>query len=179
MIWENRFFSGTGSTKLLSTASADVRSNPFTPIFRIDATRVGIGHSRNRLGSIRSSIRELPHYFQSKVVHMTLSHSDLINFPVIESCAGCGACCLQTAVPPYVLIDGVHEAIVRQVPEELIREIMPFWEIRFKLDEQTCPWFDTQSKGCRHYEHRPQACRDFEINSAFCHAIRDRWEIEC
>lgn len=106
---------------------------------------------------------------------MTLSHSDAAKLPVIESCSGCGVCCMQTAVPPYVLINGVHEGTLRQVPESLLAEIMPYWEVRFELPERSCMWFDEESRGCRHYDHRPQACRDFELNSTICHAVRDRW----
>ncbi len=82
---------------------------------------------------------------------------------------------MQTAVPPYVVLDGEHEATLRGVPEELMAEIMPFWEIRLDLPERPCMWFDQETLSCRHYEHRPQACRDFEINSSSCHSIRDRW----
>lgn len=100
------------------------------------------------------------------------------NLPVIESCEGCGACCMQTAVPPFVVINGQHEAILRGVPQQLIDEIMPYWEIRMDMPEQSCMWYDSFNCCCRQYEHRPQACRDFEINSGSCHAIRDKWDIE-
>lgn len=82
---------------------------------------------------------------------------------------------MQTAVPPYVMIDGVHEGVIREVPQNLLDEIMPFWEVRFQLPERSCMWFDTEKKCCQHYEVRPQACRDFELNSTICHAVRARW----
>ncbi|WP_145197656.1 YkgJ family cysteine cluster protein [Thalassoglobus polymorphus] len=103
-----------------------------------------------------------------------LKHSEIANLPIIESCEGCGACCMQTPVPPFVVIDGQHEAKLRNVPEGLIAEIMPSWEIRFNLQENPCMWFDPETLACQHYEHRPQACRDFEINCSSCHSIRDR-----
>jgi Fe-S-cluster containining protein len=37
-----------------------------------------------------------------------------------------------------------------------------------------CLWFDPQTRRCRHYEHRPQACRVFEIGSHDCHGARRR-----
>lgn len=83
---------------------------------------------------------------------------------------------MQTAVPPYVMVDGVHEAVLREVPQTLIDEILPEWEIRFELPERACLWFDDQARACRHYEYRPQACRDFELNSTICHAVRQRWQ---
>lgn len=109
------------------------------------------------------------------------SEPDAIALPIlqepVESCEGCGACCLQTAVPPYVLIDGVHEASVRGVPADLLASIFPAWQVRFSYPEQPCLWYDAEHQRCQHYEHRPQACRDFERNSYACHAIRDRWGI--
>ncbi len=85
---------------------------------------------------------------------------------------------MQTAVPPYIVINGQHEALLNDVPADLVDEIMPYWEIRFQLPERSCMWFDEQRKGCKHYEYRPKACRNFEINSSSCLAIRDKWEIE-
>ena len=82
-----------------------------------------------------------------------------------------------TSVPPFVLIDGVHEGLLRNVPRELLDPIMADWHIRFSLPERPCTWFDSATKTCRHYEFRPQACRDFEINSNSCRAARDYWEI--
>ena len=99
------------------------------------------------------------------------------NLPILEDCADCGACCVVTGVPPFVLIDGVHEGIVREVPPELLNPIMLDWNIRTSIPERPCLWYDEQTKTCRHYEHRPQACRDFEINSASCHAVREATQI--
>lgn len=106
---------------------------------------------------------------------MTESTSGNQDLPVIESCDGCGVCCMQTVAPPFTLRDGVHEAEIRQVPQHLIDEIMPTWELRFQLTERPCLWFDETTRSCRHYEFRPQACRDFELDSTICHLIRDRW----
>ena len=31
-----------------------------------------------------------------------------------------------------------------------------------------CIWFDTDTRRCKHHEHRPQVCRDFEVGSQDC-----------
>lgn len=82
---------------------------------------------------------------------------------------------MQTPVPPFVLIDGVHEAVIRGVPQPLVDALMPDWEIRLQLPERPCLWFDDAQRVCRHYNDRPQACREFEINSKSCHLVRERW----
>lgn len=101
----------------------------------------------------------------------------MIELPLLESCDNCGACCMITCVPPFVVINGVHEGVLRGVPNQLLDEIMPDWHIRLSIPERPCSWLDTETKTCRHYEYRPQACRDFEINSKSCHAIRDYMDI--
>jgi Fe-S-cluster containining protein len=31
---------------------------------------------------------------------------------------------------------------------------------------------DRETNQCKHYEHRPQMCRDFEMNSFHCRRLR-------
>jgi Fe-S-cluster containining protein len=35
-----------------------------------------------------------------------------------------------------------------------------------------CLWLDPQTRTCRHYEHRPEVCREFEVGSADCRRWR-------
>jgi Fe-S-cluster containining protein len=35
-----------------------------------------------------------------------------------------------------------------------------------------CLWFDPVSRKCRHYEHRPPVCREFEVGGEDCLAWR-------
>ena len=44
------------------------------------------------------------------------------------------------------------------------------------LGEMPCIWFDLQTRQCRHYEHRPRICRDFERGTPECHGWRDVYE---
>ena len=37
-----------------------------------------------------------------------------------------------------------------------------------------CIWFDPDTKGCSHYEHRPMICREFEVGGEDCLRIRGK-----
>jgi Fe-S-cluster containining protein len=89
--------------------------------------------------------------------------------PLIESCNNCAACCRRTPIPPFQ-------------PGEEARWNVPDWMLesvhdRIRRDEQfellPCVWLDPHTLRCRHYEFRPQACRDFEIGSLLCRLSRD------
>jgi len=53
-------------------------------------------------------------------------------------------------------------------------------EQRIAADQQfellPCVWLDQNSNRCLHYEFRPRACRDFQINSDLCRL--SRWDEE-
>lgn len=106
---------------------------------------------------------------------------------VIDSCDGCGACCLaQTSPPMYVAILWNREAMeghpeferVDALPESLKGELQEYIE-RLKDSsipnpETPCMWLDAETRRCRHYEHRPNICRDsLERNDENCRAWRE------
>ena len=64
---------------------------------------------------------------------------------------------------------------IKDLPQELKDELL-----RYKPSETdlVCIWFDRQTKGCKHYEHRPDICRDFEIGSSECHTWRRYFGME-
>ncbi len=94
------------------------------------------------------------------------------SLPIIESCDHCSACCRRTPIPPF------------QPGEEFVWNVPPEWlipvEQRIAADQQfellPCVWLDQDSDRCLHYEFRPQACRDFQINSDLCRL--SRWDEE-
>lgn len=45
-----------------------------------------------------------------------------------------------------------------------------------KLDGVCC-WYDVEHKRCKHHEHRPNVCRDFQVGSPDCLAWRDAFAI--
>ena len=38
-----------------------------------------------------------------------------------------------------------------------------------------CVWFDHDTRQCKHHEHRPRVCRDFQVGSKDCLAWRDHY----
>jgi Fe-S-cluster containining protein len=89
--------------------------------------------------------------------------------PVIENCEGCSACCQRTPVPPFE----PGEEAAHDVPESALQLIRD----RISRDEQfellPCVWLNPLNGLCRHYELRPQACRDFSPGSQLCRLCRD------
>ena len=90
--------------------------------------------------------------------------------PVVQSCDHCAACCIRTPVPPFQ--PGEEEAL--NVPAEWLEAV----HLRIAADQHfdliPCVWLDMESRRCSHYDFRPQACRDFEINSDLCRL--SRWD---
>lgn len=89
--------------------------------------------------------------------------------PPILSCEGCGACCRRTPVPPFE----PGEEAFWNVPEWMLEPVLE----RIRREEQfellPCVWFDSATLLCRHYDYRPQACRNFELGSPLCRLSRD------
>ncbi|MFO0908968.1 MAG: YkgJ family cysteine cluster protein [Isosphaeraceae bacterium] len=102
--------------------------------------------------------------------------------PLIESCEGCGACCRVVGVPPFLRrfdAEGEErwEALRRDRPrlvEELENHERALRSEGLPREGRPCLWFDAEILGCRHYDWRPQACREFAINSVDCHDARRR-----
>lgn len=94
--------------------------------------------------------------------------------PPILSCDHCGACCRRTPIPPFQ----PGEESVWNVPTWMLEPVHE----RIRRDEHfellPCVWLDLSTLRCRHYEFRPQACRDFEIGSTLCRLSRDDEGVE-
>jgi len=87
---------------------------------------------------------------------------------IIDSCADCGACCMQTPVPPF---EPGEEAAYDLSAEQtkLIADRIAADEC---FDVLPCVWFDAATRQCRYYDQRPNACRQFEIGSPLCRLSR-------
>ena len=115
----------------------------------------------------------------------------LKQLPVVESCEGCGACCLEQATPPgyaayltglFSLDDGSDDAArLMALPADLRTELDSYVDqaVRSGNDSEIkpCLWYDVAKRQCQHYEWRPQMCREFEIDSDFCHSWRRQYRI--
>lgn len=99
--------------------------------------------------------------------------------PVIESCSGCGVCCMHMGYPAFMdpvtgsYDAGYWNAMPEALREELIAVIKAYQSPPAGELDGPCVWFDMETRRCRHHEYRPRVCRDFEIGSKGC---RDwRW----
>jgi uncharacterized protein len=102
--------------------------------------------------------------------------------PVIDSCDGCGACCLVVTSPPFYMVfeemgEEAWERLGRERPE-LLAEIQADYHARQKnggpFYDTPCLWYDPETKRCRHYEYRPLACHEFEVGDEDCRDARRR-----
>lgn len=89
------------------------------------------------------------------------------------SCDGCCACCMHAFEPPFAGVNGVAagpDPYWENLPEILKSEIETFRNtVRPRSQgDAPCLWLDLATKRCRHYEHRPNLCRDFELGGAQC-----------
>ena len=104
------------------------------------------------------------------------------DLPVIESCIGCGACCRVVTLPPFVRVFGAEG----EEAWERLRWDRPELQAEFLAAERArkasgapsfgtpCLWYDSGSGRCRHYDHRPKACRAFAVGSIDCRDARRR-----
>jgi len=68
-----------------------------------------------------------------------------------------------------------------ELPDELKRELLTYRD-RLVAGEKhprggVCLWLDESTGGCRHYEHRPSICREFEMGSEECHSWREEYGV--
>ncbi|MEJ7595080.1 MAG: hypothetical protein WKF77_26445 [Planctomycetaceae bacterium] len=84
---------------------------------------------------------------------------------IIESCDHCSACCRRTPIPPFQPGEEAAWNVPRTDPCR--NELWLISSLNFSRASGR-----TATDRCLHYEFRPQACRDFQINSdlAACHA---------
>src|ERR1700691_4762925 len=102
--------------------------------------------------------------------------------PIIDSCDGCGVCCLVVTHPPFY---SVFEEFGEEAWERLKRERRDLL-LEIVVDHRTrradgsplvgtpCLWYDQETRRCKHYEYRPLACREFEVGGEDCHDARRR-----
>jgi uncharacterized protein len=107
-------------------------------------------------------------------------------FPIIESCDNCGACCLVVTRPPfYHVFHDMGEAALERLERErpdLVAELEEDDQARRAAGAPSygtpCLWYDALARRCRHYEYRPLACHEFEVGSEDCRDARRRAGID-
>jgi Fe-S-cluster containining protein len=105
-----------------------------------------------------------------------------LSLPVIESCQGCGACCTGVSLPPFIPLadEDEWEAFRRDHPV-LVAEFQAEVDRRAREDDWPergpCFWLDVETRQCRHYEQRPEICRDFAVGGEACLLWREAMAI--
>lgn len=96
----------------------------------------------------------------------------LLETPAVTTCAGCGVCCTEQPLPPF--LDDID-----LIPPDLQREVLELQKMENELWERgaPCTWFDPRTKGCIHHEHRPNICREYEIGGELCLEIRQKYHV--
>lgn len=93
------------------------------------------------------------------------------------NCDGCGVCCMHMATPPYSeaeyrnLMQNHNTVFVDLLKARESRRMQ--WEVHGQ-DFIPCGFLDMVTRQCRHYEHRPEICRDFELGGDDCMAFRKK-----
>lgn len=93
----------------------------------------------------------------------------------IPSCENCGACCMGMGFPPFGVADwDAEDSEYQALQEDLRHELDRIWDDRGirSFAGSACCWFDPATRRCKHYEHRPAVCRDFEPGNLIC--LEDR-----
>ncbi len=92
-----------------------------------------------------------------------------------DDCEECGLCCEGIGSPVLLYasrprLAGPHPFRPPGLPQTLIDEIDETLGGLFRGQEpqDRCLWFDPITRRCRHYEWRPQVCRDYELGGRAC-----------
>lgn len=90
----------------------------------------------------------------------------------MASCEGCGVCCRTQPLPPF--LDDID-----LIPRELQTEVLALQKREPELWDAglPCTWWEESTKGCRHHEHRPNICREFEIGGESCLEFREKFGV--
>lgn len=109
--------------------------------------------------------------------------------PIISDCSNCGACCRSQGSPPmyawYIACpaddDDCDDAVrARSLPEPLRHELEEYIKSRNGAtfdDDGPCLWLDPETNRCKHYEIRPDICRNFEVGGEDCLNWREEFAI--
>ena len=95
------------------------------------------------------------------------------------SCNGCGCCCEGIGSPVAVytsrrVYGAKHPFRPTDLPQVLTDEINEHFSglVRGQEPQDRCLWFDPVQRACKHYEYRPQLCREYELGGRACLQLR-------
>lgn len=87
------------------------------------------------------------------------------------TCRGCGACCRNQPSPPFLDWDSFKRRFPKLAMEIVWREIETNYD-----DSLPCLWLTPEGR-CKHYEIRPQICREFRLGGEHCVHNRQVYQI--
>ncbi len=135
--------------------------------------------------SIQSGVVQISwksHLQVSKYVVNLLLMSSQKSLPTVSDCDGCGVCCFHMGYPEYIRQSGNQPdeehwtSLPDDLKEELIRYIASYRKPPAGELDGPCFWLDMETRRCRHHQHRPNVCRDFQVGSKDCRAWRDHYQ---
>ncbi|MBM82889.1 MAG: zinc/iron-chelating domain-containing protein [Planctomycetaceae bacterium] len=99
-----------------------------------------------------------------------------------DSCDDCGLCCEGIGSPVLLYASRgddsePHPYRPDDLPAELLDEINFHFSglARGQEPQERCLWYDTDSRRCRHYQWRPQVCRDYALGGDACLLERENY----
>jgi len=103
-----------------------------------------------------------------------------------QNCDGCSACCHSVGHPPFLLewedgvphpIEGADSQADYQRLFAAPAEAQAAYVASRGAIDSPCPWLDAIENRCRHYDFRPDICRNFEVGSKWCSQFRELHKI--
>lgn len=89
-----------------------------------------------------------------------------------NDCYQCGVCCLNRGRPPFWFSKGLDKQA--DVPAHLLAEIEQYVTSQRYDASHPCLWLDLPTGKCKHHEHRPYACRTYQVGGSYCNAERKK-----
>ncbi len=115
-------------------------------------------------------------------VRPTSGHLGLPELVVHNPCRRCGECCKRMSRPPFQpkgeedggrVVNGWLIDVKEDLPANVLADYQKHMAGLFsgKVSDaawsaQPCFWLDQVTMFCKHYEHRPQICRDYVCEEA-------------
>jgi Fe-S-cluster containining protein len=94
----------------------------------------------------------------------------------ILNCDGCGVCCEEQGLPPTYTQPEHLSFLPKDLRDQLAEGLAEERAAGATRNQRglPCTWFDTATHRCRHYELRPDVCREAEVGGPSCLFWRER-----
>ena len=96
-----------------------------------------------------------------------------------QMCDNCGACCSRMCSPPF-MPEHLGGTELGKLPPNVRKDFEDGMKARAEhdwIDGVPCFWLTDELK-CKHYQHRPEICREYEVGSESCRRQRDQFNLD-